>query len=54
VHVQPAYRRFLRDDLPVTEDITGHALSLPFFHDMSDEYIVAVVDRLENALAGPM
>ncbi len=53
VHVQPAYRAFPRDDLRVTTDITAHALSLPFSHDMSDEQIVAVVDCLSSALDAP-
>jgi dTDP-4-amino-4,6-dideoxygalactose transaminase len=50
VHAQPAYRHFPHDDLPVTGDITAHALSLPFSHDISDEQIVDVVDCLGRAL----
>lgn len=53
VHAQAAYRRFPHDELPVTADITAHALSLPFYHDITDEQIARVVDCLENALHAP-
>ena len=54
VHAQAAYRRFPHDELPVTAEVTGHALSLPFFHDMTDAQIVRVVDCLEDALTAPI
>jgi dTDP-4-amino-4,6-dideoxygalactose transaminase len=50
VHVQPAYRGFPSDDLPVSADIAAHALSLPFSHDISDEQITYVVDSLARSL----
>ncbi len=53
VHMQPAYRSFPADQLPVTEAITAHALSLPFSHDISDDDIVTVIDCLARALDVP-
>jgi len=54
VHAQAAYRRFPHDELPVTADITAHALSLPFYHDITDEQIARVVGCLESALHAPV
>jgi dTDP-4-amino-4,6-dideoxygalactose transaminase len=54
VHALAAYRRFTRDELPVTADITAHTLSLPFYHDITDEEIARVVGCLESALHAPV
>lgn len=46
VQVQEAYRRFGRDELPVTEDLASHVVGLPFFHDMDK----VTYGRIEAAL----
>jgi dTDP-4-amino-4,6-dideoxygalactose transaminase len=53
VQSQPAYQRFPHDDLPVTQELAGQTLSLPFSPDMSDAQIVRVVDCLELSLRAP-
>ena len=50
VHALAAYRGFGHDELPVTADVASHVLSLPFFHDMTDEQVVRVVECLESAM----
>lgn len=54
VHSLAAYRGFTHDELPVTADITSHVLSLPFFHDMTDDQIVRVVECLDSAIHAPI
>ena len=51
VSAQAAYRDVPHDDLPVTKELAEHVLSLPFYHDMSDEQIVRVIDCLAEALS---
>ncbi len=51
VSAQAAYRDAPHDNLPVTADLAEHVLSLPFFHDMSDQQILRVIDCLAEALS---
>jgi dTDP-4-amino-4,6-dideoxygalactose transaminase len=51
ISAHAAYRDYPHDDLPVTAELAEQVLSLPFFHDMSDEQITRVVTCLADALS---
>jgi dTDP-4-amino-4,6-dideoxygalactose transaminase len=53
VSAQPAYRGALHDELPVTAMLADRALSLPFYHDMSDKEIAGIADGLNSSLEIP-
>ncbi len=53
IHLQPFYRKmfgFKPGDYPVTEDIAGRTLALPFFNTLTDEQIDYVVDSLKSVV----
>ena len=51
VHLQPAYKDFPRDPLPVTEELAARVFGLPFFHDLSEEQLERVIDALGASLS---
>jgi len=50
VGAQPAFNDAPHDDLPVTAELAERTLSLPFFHDITDEEIARVVEGLHTSL----
>lgn len=53
IHLQPVYQRrfgYRRGDFPVTEDIAGRSLALPFFAHMSESQVDEVVRTLKSVL----
>jgi dTDP-4-amino-4,6-dideoxygalactose transaminase len=48
VHVQPAYRDFPCDHLPVTRRLSERVIGLPFYHDMDDEQFTRVVAAVQS------
>ncbi|WP_089761783.1 DegT/DnrJ/EryC1/StrS family aminotransferase [Halarsenatibacter silvermanii] len=53
IHLQPFYRKkfgYKEGDYPVTEQVAGESLALPFYNNLKDEEIEYVVDKLKQAL----
>ena len=53
IHLQPFYRemfRYKEGDFPVTEDVTGRTIALPFFNNLEEEQIDYVVEKLKEAI----
>jgi perosamine synthetase len=51
IHLQPFYRKmfgYKEGDFPVTEDVTGRTIALPFFTNLKEEQINYVVERLKE------
>ncbi len=53
IHRQPYVKNFVDDiePLPITDAIASRTLALPFFNDLSEDQIDAVVDALEKAVS---
>ncbi len=53
IHLQPFYRKmfgYKEGDFPVTEDVTGRTIALPFFNNLKEEQIDYVVEKLKNSI----
>ena len=53
IHLQPFYRKmfgYKEGDFPVTEDVTGRTIALPFFNNLKEEQIDYVVEKLKCGL----
>ena len=53
IHLQPFYRKmfsYKEGDFPVTEDVTGRTIALPFFNNLKEEQIDYVVDKLKEGI----
>lgn len=54
IHLQPFYRKmfgYKEGDFPVTEDVSGRTIALPFFSNLKEEQIDYVVEKLKCGLA---
>jgi len=54
IHLQPFYRKmfsYKEGDFPVTEDVTGRTIALPFFNNLKEEQIDYVVEKLQEGIA---
>jgi len=54
IHLQPFYRKmfdYKEGDFPVTEDVTGRTIALPFFNNLREEQIDYVVGKLREGIA---
>jgi len=53
IHLQPFYRKmfgFKESDFPITEDISGRTIALPFFNNLQEEEIEYVVEKLKKSI----
>jgi perosamine synthetase len=53
IHLQPFYRKMFghkEGDFPVTEDVTGRTIALPFFNNLKEEQIDYVVEKLKEGI----
>ncbi len=53
IHLQPFYRKmfgYKEGDFPVTEDVAGRTIALPFFNNLKEEQIDYVVEKLKEAI----
>jgi len=53
IHLQPFYRKmfgYKEGDFPVTEDVTGRTIALPFFNNLKEEQIDYVVKKLKEGV----
>jgi len=53
IHLQPFYREmfgYKEGDFPVTEDVTGRTIALPFFNNLKEEQIDYVVEKLKEGI----
>lgn len=53
IHLQPFYKKmfgYKRGDFPITEDITGRTIALPFFNNLKEEQIDYVVVKLKEGI----
>jgi len=53
IHLQPFYRKmfgYKEGDFPITEDVTGRTIALPFFNNLKEEQIDYVVEKLKNSI----
>ena len=53
IHLQPFYRKmfgYKEGDFPVTENVTGRTIALPFFNNLKEEQIDYVVERLKEGI----
>jgi perosamine synthetase len=53
IHLQPFYQRmfgYKRGDFPITEDVTGRTIALPFFNNLKEEQIDYVVEKLKEGI----
>ena len=53
IHLQPFYRKmfgYKEGDFPITEDVTGRTIALPFFNNLKEEQIDYVVIKLKEAI----
>lgn len=53
IHLQPFYRKmfgYKRGDFPITEDVSGRTIALPFFNNLKEEQIDYVVEKLKEAI----
>ena len=51
--MQPFYRKmfgYKEGDFPVTEDVTGRTIALPFFNNLKEEEIDYVVEKLKEGI----
>ena len=54
IHLQPFYKKmfgYKEGDFPVTEDVTGRTIALPFFNNLKEEQIDYVVEKLKEGIA---
>ena len=50
IHLQPFYRKmfgYKEGDFPVTEDVTGRTIALPFFNNLKEEQIDYVAEKIK-------
>ena len=53
IHLHPFYRKmfdYKEGDFPVTEDVTGRTIALPFFNNLKEEQIDYVVEKLKEGI----
>jgi len=53
IHLQPFYRKmfgYKEGDFPVTEDVAGRTIALPFFNNLKEEQIDYVVEKLREGV----
>jgi perosamine synthetase len=53
IHLQPFYRKmfgFKEGDFPITEDVSGRTIALPFFNNLKEEQIDYVVEKLKEGI----
>jgi perosamine synthetase len=53
IHLQPFYRKMFghkEGDFPITEDVTGRTIALPFFNNLKKEQIDYVVEKLKEGI----
>jgi len=53
IHLQPFYRKMFgckEGDFPITEDVTGRTIALPFFNNLKEEQIDYVVEKLKEGI----
>jgi len=53
IHLQPFYRKmfgYKEGDFPVTEDVTGRTIALPFFNNLNEEQIDYVVEKMKEGI----
>jgi len=53
IHLQPFYRKmfgYKEGDFPITEDVAGRTIALPFFNNLKEEQIEYVVERLKKSI----
>jgi len=53
IHLQPFYRKmfgYKEGDFPITEDVTGRTIALPFFSNLKEEQIDYVVEKLKEGI----
>ena len=53
IHLQPFYRKmfgYREGDFPVTEDVAGRTIALPFFNNLKEEQIDYVVEKLKEGI----
>lgn len=51
--LQPFYRKmfgYKEGDFPVTGDVTGRTIALPFFNNLKEEQIDYVVEKLKEGI----
>lgn len=53
IHLQPFYRKmfgYKEGDFPITEDVTGRTIALPFFNNLKEEQIDYVVEKVKEGI----
>ena len=53
IHLQPFDRKmftYKEGDFPITEDVTGRTIALPFFNNLKEEQIDYVVEKLKEGI----
>ena len=53
IHLQSFYRKmfgYKEGDFPITEDVTGRTIALPFFNNLKEEQIDYVVNKLKEGI----
>lgn len=53
IHLQPFYKKmfgYKEGNFPVTEDVTGRTIALPFFNNLKEEQIDYVVEKLKEGI----
>ena len=53
IHLQPFYKKrfgYKEGDFPVTEDVAGRTIALPFFNNLKEEQIDYVVEKLKEGI----
>jgi perosamine synthetase len=53
IHLQPFYRKmfgYKEGDFPITEDVTGRTIALPFFNNLKEKQIDYVVEKLKEGI----
>jgi perosamine synthetase len=53
IHLQPFYRKmfgYKEEDFPITEDVAGRTIALPFFNNLKEEQIDYVVEKVKCGL----
>ena len=53
IHLQPFYKKmfgFKEGDFPITEDVSGRTIALPFFNNLKEEQVDYVVEKLKEGI----
>lgn len=53
IHLQPFYRKmfgYKEGDFPITEDVAGRTIALPFFNNLQEEQIDYVVEKFKEGI----